>query len=490
MLGIKKLDRLIIKSYVSPFIITFFVTTFILLLQFLWKYIDDLVGKGLDWNIVVELLFYASMGLLEMSLPLAILAASIFVYGNLAENNELIAIKSSGISLPRMMRPLIFVNIVIASLAFVYSNNVLPYSNLRLWSLMFDVRHQRPEINIKEGVFFDGIEKIRIKIEKKNPHTNMMHSIMIYDHRSDNGNTNVTIADSALMQVTPNEQFLMLTLYSGIRYDDLFDNTNPRETREKRPFRQQKFSKQEVLFALDPTEFNRTNLELFRHNARMQNMTQLVTTLDSIKKNKVISNDKAFQHFFTYNVFKSLNTRNEKTSPISIDSLFENMSEVQKIQAFSRAKNFARSAESYLTTAVDNIVDQNIEFNKHKIELHKKFTLAFSCFIMFFVGAPFGAIVRKGGLGVPIIFSFIFFLVYYIISMIGEKGVKSAEMNAVVGMWFATFIVFVIGVYFTFLATKDRIITSPKQLVENLKKYRISKIIKRVTQSYSQKKHC
>ncbi len=468
MLGIKKLDWLVVRSYLTPFIITFFVTTFILLMQFLWKYIDDLVGKGLEWSVVAELMFYASMGLFEMSLPLAILCASIFVYGNLGENNELIAIKSAGISLVRIMKPLVVVNLIIASLAFVYSNNVLPYSNLRLWSLMFDVRHQRPALNIQEGVFFDGLDNIRIKIESKNINTNMMYNVLIYDHRKEDGNTNVIIADSAIMQVTPNEQYLIFSLFDGRRYEELLDSRNPRETRIKRPFQEQKFTKQEVLFELDPTEFDRTNMELFRHNAKMQNLMQLQYTLDSLKAYKQKLNNRSFKHFFMYKVFKGISTKDESPLALPVDSLFSAMNEIYKKQSVSQALDFARMSESYLTANIDDEHEQNLVFNRHRIELHKKFTLAIACFIMFFVGAPFGAIVRKGGLGVPVIFSFIFFLVYYIISMIGEKGVKSGEMNAVWGMWFATLIVFVIGMTFTYMATHDKVIARPKILIQNM----------------------
>ncbi|MFO7869388.1 MAG: LptF/LptG family permease [Bacteroidales bacterium] len=475
MLGIKKLDWLVVRSYLTPFIITFFVTTFLLLMQFLWKYIDDLVGKGLEWTVVVELMFYASMGLLEMSLPLAILCASIFVYGNLGENNELIAIKSSGISLVRIMKPLVVVNLLIASLAFVYSNNVLPYSNLRLWSLMFDVRHQRPALNIQEGVFFEGLDGIRLKIEDKDIETNMMYNIMIYDHRKEDGNSNVTMADSAIMQVTPNEQYLIFTLFNGKRYEELNNKYDTRETRQKRPFQQQRFTKQEVLFELDPTDFDRTNMELFRHNAKMQNIMQLQYTLDSLQKAKKRLNARSFNHFFTYKVYKQLSVKKEPPLQKNVDSLFASMNTIYKKQAISQALNYARISESYLTSNIDDIREQNIVFNRHRIQLHKKFTLACACFIMFFVGAPFGAIVRKGGLGVPIIFSFIFFLVYYIISMIGEKGVKSGEMHAVWGMWFATLIVFVIGITFTYMATHDKVIAKPKLVLHNIINFFIRK---------------
>ncbi|MFW5852177.1 MAG: LptF/LptG family permease, partial [Bacteroidota bacterium] len=298
--------------------------------------------------------------------------------------------------------------------------------------------------------------------------TNMMYNVLIYDHRKEDGNTNVIIADSAIMQVTPNEQYLIFSLFDGRRYEELLDSRNPRETRIKRPFQEQKFTKQEVLFELDPTEFDRTNMELFRHNAKMQNLMQLQYTLDSLKAYKQKLNNRSFKHFFMYKVFKGISTKDESPLALPVDSLFSAMNEIYKKQSVSQALDFARMSESYLTANIDDEHEQNLVFNRHRIELHKKFTLAIACFIMFFVGAPFGAIVRKGGLGVPVIFSFIFFLVYYIISMIGEKGVKSGEMNAVWGMWFATLIVFVIGMTFTYMATHDKVIARPKILIQNM----------------------
>ena len=461
MFKIKKIDSFIIKSYLVPLLLTFFVTTFLLLMQFLWKYIDDMVGKGLDWGVIIELLFYASMGLLQMSLPLAILSASIFLYGSLGETNELIAIKAAGISLSRIMRPVIYINIIVALLAFVYSNNVLPYSNLRLWSLMYDIRNQRPELNIKEGVFFDGIDQVRLKIAKKNPETEMMYGIMIYDHRNNYGNSNVTLADSAQMKITEDKRYLILTLFTGKRYEDVVEGVDYKYIKSKQPFREQYFAKQQVLFELESFSFNRTDMDLFKHNSQMQNMNQLIETIDSLKITMNARNDRAFTHFFDYNIMRAKSHKKDGKS-VNIDSIYKTLNDSYKMQSVTRALNYARSSEAYLTTAVENNLAQDMSLNKDKIELHKKFNLAFACFIMFFVGAPFGALVRKGGLGVPVIFSFVFYLIYYILSMLGEKSVKSAEIPAIEGMWYPTLVILIIGIYFTYMATHDKIISSPK----------------------------
>jgi lipopolysaccharide export system permease protein len=467
MFRLKKIDSYILRAYVGPLVLMLCITTFILLMQFLWKYVDDMVGKGLEWSVILELLFFATMNILQMSLPLSILCASIFVYGNLGESNELIAIKAAGVSLFRLMLPLIIFNVFIAGFGFVYANNILPYSNLRLWSLMYDVRNQRPEMNIKEGVFFDGIDQVRIKIAQKNPETNMMYDVMIYDHRNNLGNTNVTIADSARMEITHEGRYLMFLLYNGRRYEDVNEGVDAQYARENNPFRIEEFSKQQALFELESFGFSRTDMELFRHNSQMQNVAQLYSTIDSLQGTFTYRNQRSFSYFFTQYFYKS-RSKSDTGVEVAIDTVFASLNDAYKEQAITRALSYARSSENYLTTAIDNNEAQDMTINKHRIELHKKFTLALGCFIMFFVGAPFGSIVRKGGLGVPIIFSFFFYLSYYVLSMFGERAVKAVELPAFEGMWISTTVIFVLGVYFTYMAVHDKVLRNPKYLFAGL----------------------
>ncbi len=468
MFGVKKLDIFILKSYLIPLLITFFVTTFLLLMQFLWRYIDDLVGKGLDMKIIVELFFYAAMGILQMSLPLSVLCASIFAYGSMGDTNELIAIKSAGISLSRIMRPLIIFNVFLVGFSFVYANNVLPYSNLRLWSLMFDVRNQRPEMNIKEGVFFDGIDQVRLKISSKSKDNNVMYDMMIYDHRGNAGNTSVILADSATMKITDDKRYLVLTLYSGESYEDVIDKTNIDQYRQKRPFRQYSFSKQQVLFELEDYAFNRTNVELFKHNSQMQNVSQLDYMIDSLSLDYVERNHRSFVQYFTNNVCKAKVDSLSPADTIKVDTNLKNFSVEDQSTIVLRALNTARSSESYLLAAIQNKVEQEKGLNKLRIEWHKKFTLGFACLIMFFVGAPFGALVRKGGFGVPVIVSFVFYLMYYILTMIGEKGVKIATMSPWFGMWYPIFVILIAGIFLTYLAVNDKSLPSLKPFVNEL----------------------
>ena len=481
MLGIKKLDLFILKSYLVPLVIIFFVTTFLLLMQFLWRYIDDLVGKGLELRIILELFFFAAMGLLQMSLPLAVLCSSIFAYGSMGDTNELIAIKSAGVSLARIMLPLIVFNVILMAGAFVYANNVLPYSNLRLWSLMFDVRNQRPEMNIKEGIFFDGIDQVRLKISSKNTETNMMYDMMIYDHRNNAGNTSVIIADSATMKVTDDKRYLVLTLYSGESYEDVIERGSIDEYRKKRPFRQYSFDKQQVLFELEDYAFSRTNVELFKHNSQMQNVMQLDYMIDSLKLNYQGHNTRSLTQFFINNVYKAKANDDSLEVMVNVDTLYANMSQEGKLSVAMKALNSARTAESFLLAAVEPTISQEQGLNKFRIEWHKKFTLGFVCMIMFFVGAPFGALVRKGGFGVPVIASFIFYLMYYVLTMIAEKSVKAATISSWFGMWYPIFIILMIGVYLTYLAVNDKGLPSLKPFLSQLMSKIIDKKHKKVS---------
>lgn len=468
MLGVKKLDIFILRSYILPLLITFFVTTFLLLMQFLWRYIDDLVGKGLEFKVIIELFFYAAMGLLQMSLPLSVLCASIFAYGSMGDTNELITIKSAGVSLARIMRPLVIFNVFLVGFSFVYANNVLPYSNLRMWSLMFDIRNQRPEMNIKEGVFFDGIDQVRLKISSKSKDNTMMYDMMIYDHRANAGNVSVIIADSATMKVTDDKRSLVLTLYSGESYEDVIDKTNINEYRKRRPFRQYSFSKQQVLFELEDYAFSRTNVDLFKHNSQMQNVNQLDYMIDSLSLDYVEHNRRSFVQFFANNVCRSKVDSISSSDTIRIDTNLVNYSPSEQSTIVLKALNSARSSESFLLAAVQNEVEQEKGVNKLRIEWHKKFTLGFACLIMFFVGAPFGALVRKGGFGVPVIVSFVFYLLYYVLTMIGEKGVKIATMNPWVGMWYPILVILIVGIILTYLAVNDKSLPSLKPFIDGI----------------------
>lgn len=285
---------------------TFFITMFVLLMQFLWKYIDDLVGKGLSWDVIAELLLYASAGLLPMALPLATLLASLMTMGNLGENNELLAMKSAGISLPRILTPLIVLTIFISVGAFFFSNNVLPYTNLKISTLLYSVKQQKPELIIKEGVFTNLIEGYSIKVGDKDPNTGLMRRILIYDHSKDEENTTVTYADSGYMKPTADQKFLVATLYSGNSYKEVRDNRKPRYSyKEKLPAQKQTFEKEVIIFELKGFELQRADESFFKDSYQTQNIAQLEKTEDSLSKAFNTQIESFSQHVIRSSIFRN-----------------------------------------------------------------------------------------------------------------------------------------------------------------------------------------
>lgn len=464
----KKLHILIVKSYVGPLLITFVISVFFLLMQFLWKYIDDLVGKGLEWNIIIELLFYASASFVPMALPLAILLSSIMTLGSLGEHYELVAMKSAGISLQRIIFPLIIVSIIISICAFFFSNNVLPHTNLKMRSLLYDVRSKRPELNIKPGIFYKGIDGYTIKVARKNHKTNKLYDIMIYDHKSRYGNLYVTIADSGYMKVTPDKGYLMFKLYNGHNYSEEEKKDRKYNRYKTYPFRKDKFDEETVMFELVGFGLTRTDEALFKNNYQMLNLTQLAKNEDSLSL-AMENRKKTFaENLYKSNYFKraarklkkdTANIRNDTSGlQLNMDSIFNTLHITKKRKIMDLAANYARATKSYISTTKSDFGSRTRWINKHKIEWHRKFTLSIACLILFFVGAPLGAIIRKGGIGMPVVVSVILFILYYVIDTIGVKTVQSGIYPAYFGMWFSSMILLPAGIFLTYKAATDSVI--------------------------------
>lgn len=453
---LKKLDSFIIKSYIGPLLATFFISVFLLLMQFLWKYIDDLVGKGLAWNVVGELLLYASAGLVPMALPLSILLASIMVFGNLGEKNELMALKSSGISLQRIMAPILGFNIIIGISAFFFANNVLPYTNLKMGALLYDVRQQRPELSIKEGVFYKGIDDITIKVRDKDKITGTLHDLMIYDHRKRDGNMNLTIADSGTMVMSDDKRYLIFTLFAGSRYEEVRSTNNYRKDKIRLPSQHETFRKERIMFEISGLDFTRSSEELFKDNYQMLNASQLAFVEDSLIQRLYIKQRNFFSRLKLTALYKYERDDSVGLQSLNIDSVYANFPINLKIAAMKEALAGARTTKSMIESNIEDYEGRMRWINKHRIEWHRKFTIAFACVLLFFIGAPFGAIVRKGGLGMPVVISVVFFIMYYVITMTGEKYVKTGEAGAFQGMWFASFILLPLGLYLTYQATYDK----------------------------------
>jgi lipopolysaccharide export system permease protein len=580
---VKRLHLLIFKSFIGPFILIFFIVLFILLMQFLWRYIDDLVGKGLKFGVIAELLLYTASSLVPMALPLAILMSSLMTFGNMGEFYELTAIKASGISLQRVMMPLILLVILISIGAFFFANEVLPFTNLKMRTLLYDVRNQRPEIQIIPGSFYDGIDGYSLRVERKNPATNMLYDIKIYDHTAHRGNISIIIADSGKMIVTEDERDLIFTLYHGYSYNEL---VNERDLRQRKdfPHRYDRFDEQRILIELKGFSLTRTDENLFRNHYSMLDLDQLETMEDSIKqdiaeKEHITNRTLVYGNYFKkrqssspptelnmmepeslwpdssvtlppgfrdYPGFRSGHPRIMKRDSVKVEvktdeadlthstsfaarkdvmgikkqtkpsvqkkniapgriynsrdsllkqhssthvnpkensdqepnenlrrpstlktvkitnkdtilylNLFDRLTMREKENVLNNALSYARSARTYVVSAGQTIDAKTKNLRRYQIEWQRKFTIAFACFIFLFIGAPLGAIIRKGGLGLPLVLSTLFFIFYYIVSLMGEKVVRENILPDYEGMWIASFIFLVAGIFLTYKATTD-----------------------------------
>lgn len=451
----KKLHKLIVLTYIGPFVLTFFITLFILVMQFLWKYIDDMVGKGLEWYIIAELLFYATANLVPLALPLAILLSSIMTFGNLGEHYELVALKSAGLSLQRIMFPLIIFIILTSGAAFYFSNNIWPVANLKMASLLYDVRQKKPSLDIKEKIYYKGIEGYVIRIGKKHKNGEDLEDVTIYDHTENRGNVKVVKAETGKMQMSADKRFLYLTLYDGRNYEEV----RPSETtRKSHPLFRSKFKEEKMRFDLSAFAMMRTDEELFKDNYQMLNLAQLKEAVDTLKV-KFVERQKEFAANVDQKIFflkDSLTIPAADTLlPATDFTVSDRFSSTEKFAIFEIALNLTRNTKVYVSALAGDFDSKRLSINRHKIEWHRKFTLSIACIVLFFIGAPLGAIIRKGGLGTPVVISVLFFMVFHVLSITGEKLVKENSLEAFQGMWLATACLLPVGIFLTYKATSD-----------------------------------
>jgi lipopolysaccharide export system permease protein len=460
---VKKLYSLLLKSYLGPFFLTFFIALFIFLLQFIWKYIDDLVGKGLDFSVIAELLFYSTVNLIPMSLPMAILLSSIMLFGNMGENNELLAFKSAGVPLLKIMSPLIVLIVMISIGAFFFSNHVMPYSSLKMRSLIKDIQDTRPELSLKSGAFISTLKDFSIKVSSKNKETQMLYDMMIYDHSGAGGNRIVNLADSGKMYMSPNKTHMILELFHGSRYEEVEEPATSHFNKTV-PFERHYFDKEVMLFSMEGFGLKRNDESLWKDHFQMMNLEQLEFTIDSLSerldsREKSIKTDLLFNNYFRREVkADSLMYTSNDYIPLDTDSLFNSLSKAHQLNSVDLAMNFARSVKNYVFNTDFDLTSRFEWLIRYKIEWHRKYTLSIACLILFFIGAPLGAIIRKGGLGMPVVVSIIFFLLYYVISITGEKVAREGDITAMEGMWISSVILFPIGFFLTYKASRDSVI--------------------------------
>ncbi|RZK81332.1 MAG: YjgP/YjgQ family permease [Pedobacter sp.] len=449
----KKIHLLLLKAFIRPFIVTFFIVMFILLMLFLFKYVDDLIGKGFEWYTILELMYYASASNVSMALPLSVLLSSIMTFGTLGENYELVAIKSAGVSLQKAMMPLFVLIIGLAVASFLFSDYMLPKANLKFGSLLWDIRNKKLSFLIKEGVFNNSIPGYSIRVDKKTE-GGVLHNVMIYDHTNSSGIAKIIIAKEGVM--SSNNEFLLLKLKNGVHYEEsngrnTFNNPRQQMTRMR-------FGETDQKFDISSFNMTRTNEQDFRGNTQMLNLKGLVKKRDSLIK-ELDNTDKfaamsASTYYKQYNSTKGYTKIKTPTTPIkgNLVKLFPSSKRLSVVQS---ALDQASAVKQANVARIIDHDERERSIIKVKMEYQRKFTLAASCLLLFFIGAPLGAIIRKGGLGLPVVMAIVFFLLYHIIATVSEKSATTGSLNAFFGMWLAIFVLSPLGAFLTYKATVD-----------------------------------
>lgn len=456
----------------GPFVLTFLIVTFVLMMHFLWLYIDELVGKGLSLGVIIEFLGWGAATLIPLALPLATLLASIMTLGGFGENNELLAMKAAGISLPRVLMPLFILSFLISIGAFFASNNLIPLAYDNIYTLRDDINRTKEEIRIPTGIFYDGIENYTIRIDKRDESTDLLYKMMVYDHSKNNGNISLTIADSGSMKLTQDKQNLLFTLYDGNTYEE-----TPRGSVEDTSYTLQKigFKKQELIISLENYAFQRSESGRFSSEVNSLKLSELSTMRDSLDttyakirviqvKNLVMGGGLGFSKEFDTTVSK-----NFKKS-MDIEQIGKWRSASEKRGAYEQALSQMENA----TTLLDNyeIEEQqySLPLRQANIAWYKKFSVSLACIIFFFIGAPLGAIIRKGGLGTPSVISILFFVFYWVIDISGKKLATDGSITPFIGSFVSSFALLPIGILLTWKSTKDSNLFNPDKYINFFKK--------------------
>lgn len=454
----KKIDQLVLRNFIGPFVLTFLITLFIFVMQFLWMYIDDLVGKGLEWYIVLELISYASASFVPLALPLAVLLSSIMTYGSLGEHYELVALKAAGVSLYRFQLPLMVVAVLISLTAFYFGNVLLPKANLKFSALLHTVRNQKPALNIKEGIFYTDIEGYSIRVTDKEEDNRTIHDVLIYDHTNGN-NDNVLAAKRGEMFTQDNNRYLVLRLYDGHRYNEGKPGIGGSELYEHYSTSFKVFEK---WFDLSDLQFQKEDENTWSNHYRMLNLTQLQSAIDTLvmERNKRIEDYQA-------NVAQFLKARDHQLDTIKTVAVNDSLKAVWnkelvqlpvkelELRAYEKALQEARNVKSFSGVAMRDYDYRMKNIRKHLVEWHRKFSLSFACLVMFMIGAPLGAIIRKGGLGLPLLLSIILFVVFHVSSMGGEKMAEKAVLAPFFGVWLPNLLLLPLGIFLLVKARDD-----------------------------------
>jgi lipopolysaccharide export system permease protein len=468
---LKRLDVLVLKAFFGPFILTVFVVTFIFLMQTILKYIDELVGKGLGFLDYAELMMYFSMNILPVALPLAILLSSLMTFGNLGQFNELTAVKSSGISLLRVMVPIAIWVIGCTIGLYFFNNYVVPKANLKAYSLLYDLRQKKPSLDLKPGVFYNGIPGYSIKIVQKFDNDTSIKGVIIYDHTQGRGNTDVIVADSGAMYLFNSSRYLALELFHGNSYSEVKGEEGAGDKSNMIPeeFMRNAFEKTRIVFDLASFDLSRTKEELFTGSRQMKTTGELAKHIDSMQSTIVRLNQHNSGMLQPFYYYLDVDTADAIKYPMiaGVNISKKDLVTDSTVKAIAqRAANQARSVKTYLESIVERDENMTKEIHEFQVTEYQKYTQAVACFVLFLIGAPLGAIIKKGGLGIPVLICIIFFIFYYVFSITGEKWTKEGVYPADFAMWFGNGILFLIGLFFMRQAKNDsRILESDFYLI-------------------------
>lgn len=459
-----------LQNFLPLFMMTFFICLFIVLMQFLWRYIDDLVGKGLSVDVIAELFFYAALTMVPMALPLAILLASLMTFGNLGERFELTAMKASGVSLFKTMRPLIALMVVVAIGAFFFQNNVLPVAQAKMWTLLYSMRQKSPEVEIPEGTFYDQIPGVNLYVAQKDAETGMLYDMMIYDVSKGFDDSRIILADSGKLNFSADKTHLFLQLYKGEQFEQLRNQDGMSSSKGKFvPYRRESFTEKQLRVAFD-ANFSRMDESTMQQQYVGKNIAQLRATIDSVNQ-KVDSIGSSYAKdikeapyfgvpYYRKEYINHIPTDVPQREVILKDTLNLDTLLLAKGNSYARtyliqAQNKARRHQQDYEFKSYSMHDQRKTIRRHDIEMQKKFTLSFACIIFFFIGAPLGAIIKKGGIGTPLVISVILFIFYYIIDNAGYKMARDGRVVVWAGMWLSSAVLLPLGVFFTYKAVHD-----------------------------------
>ncbi len=456
------------------FIGTFFICLFIFMMQFLWRYVDELVGKGLEMSVMAQFFFYSALTLVPVSLPLAVLLASLITFGNFGERYELLAMKAAGISLLKIMRPLAFFVCGLVGVSFYFQNVVGPIAQAKLGTLILSMKQKSPELDIPEGVFYSEIKDYNLKVAKKDRKTGMLYDVLIYNMKDGFENAHIIYADSGRLEMTADKQHLWLHLYSG----DLFENLKAQSMKSQNvPYRRESFREKHTLIEFD-SDFNMADESIMSNQSSAKNMAMLQTSIDSMK---VLGDSIGRQYYRevaegnfrpSYGLSKEDTVKIERADiqEYNVDSLYAAASLTQKQKVISSAASRAENVSSDLSFKKYTMENNDYAIRKHKTEWHKKITISLSCLLFFFIGAPLGGIIRKGGLGMPVIVSVLVFIIYYIIDNTGYKMARDGKWIVWMGMWTSSAVLAPLGIFLTYKSNKDSVVLNADAYINWFKK--------------------